>query len=147
MPFPAASARKPQAEIASLTGFLIPQSSPAIEAALALADAYILSGSPNHIRDNYRVPVASALKPVKTDDPIPEAARISSLTGLRAAQAQTMATASALVPAFDRAMPAQAVQDSRKLWTEFFTPSGPDGDSFADALQGILGRSLGGANR
>lgn len=141
LPFPAADTSTSRAEMASLTGFLIPASSSSIEAALALADEYILSGSPGHIKDSYRIPVATTLQPVKSNDPIPPAARQESLSSLKKIQAVTLAAATSVVPSFDRAMSAQAVQDSTRLWAEFFAPGGPDGDSFAARLQRVLGRS------
>jgi ABC-type glycerol-3-phosphate transport system substrate-binding protein len=136
VPFPTAG-KSARAEIAGLTGLFLPADRGSLEASMALSDAYILGGSPGHVKDSYRVPVSALLKPGKN----PPGDTGSTLTGIKATQAQVLGTATALVPAFDRAMPARAVQDSISLWSSFFAPGGPDPETFAKELQAVMGRS------
>jgi hypothetical protein len=136
-PFPSDS-QSAAAEMGSLSGFLMPAGTAAQEAGLALGDAYIRAGSPDHVSDSYRIPVDSTLIAEKGSQPelppgYPE---------IKSIQSRLLARASALVPAFDRALPPQAIQDSISLWADFFAPGGPTPAVFADRLQAVLSRSM-----
>lgn len=135
MPFPH-SGLSSRAELASLTGFLVPASSQAAEAAMAFADAYVAAGSVGHVTDPYRVALKATFKPSKRE----AAPDLSGLNAIKRTQAVLLADTVTLVPSFDRAVSPQILQDSISLWAGFFAPGGPTPEAFATRLQAIVSR-------
>lgn len=115
------AARLARGELGGVVGFVIPRSADAVEEAVALVDAYLMAGSPAHVKDGYKLPVIPRFAPE---------------AGIRTEEAAILEKSQWLIPQMDRIMPASFVQASNPLWAGFFeTGSNQSGLGLARALQ------------
>jgi len=129
-----------RAEIAGMSGYVLPASiDPAkAETAFAFLDAIWKAGSPDQAMDEYKVPFLAVMNASATQGTVVKLA----INEFKRVQAVILAGADDIVLSFDRAMPAQALQDSIPLWATFFGPTGGDGNTFANKFQSTIGRSI-----
>lgn len=119
----------PRGEIAVVQGFALSTKAAHPEAALALADAYLLAGSKGQTIDAFRL---SPLRPAP-DSP--------ALSEFKALQAGILGEARGLVPQMDRLLSPQAAYDANQAAIRFFAPgSVQSGADFARVLQATRSR-------
>jgi len=124
---------KTDGEIAGISGFFKPIviKGKKAEATLALVDAY-LTASGGSV-DSYKVPIRALVSGNK-------GAAVSGihLNTIQEIQAAKLRRTASVIPAFDRSVSAQAVQNTIPLWAAFFSPGGMSGDAFATALSNAV---------
>lgn len=98
-------------ELGTLRGFVLPARASSPRAALALADAYALSGAPGQTQASWGLPAVAP-----SDG--------SEAEGLRGAAAKIVAGAEVMMPQLDWALPAQASMEARLAMQRFFDRRG-----------------------
>lgn len=105
LPLPSDRTVGSRSELGSVVGFAVSAQARNPKVALALADAYILAGSPGQLEEGYRSPA------------LPR----TGVAGSVGEQDQWLAHAVAVFPLLDRALPAAAAKRADLLIQQFFT--------------------------
>ncbi len=120
-------------ELAGIAGFFKPPKiqGKKAETVLALMDAYLMASGASF--DTYKLPLHALATENKR-----KAVSSAHLNPIQEIQATALKHSVSVVPAFDRTVSAQAMQNTIPLWATFFSPGGMSGDAFATALSNAV---------
>jgi ABC-type glycerol-3-phosphate transport system substrate-binding protein len=102
-------------EIAVIEGFVLSSTARFPEAALSVADTYVLAGSPDLVRDEFRLPALAGEKDekVRSKDPY-------TLASIKTTEADIFRAAPGLVPQMDKYLQPQAAYEANQAFIAFF---------------------------